>query len=380
MLVSVLINNYNYGEFLKECIDSVVNQSYSNIEIVVYDDGSRDDSLTLLKEYKDKITLIAKENYGKSPNINQMNAIYRAFLEAKGDIILLLDSDDYFKKDKVEKVVNVFKENPEIEIVQHLLEEVDRKGKARNSIVPILKKVGNHKDYILTNSSLSHLFVPTSGLAFKKTFLDKALPLKEDEATNLWADTRLMLLGAITTKIINLYEPLTCYRQHGNNNFGGIGDFSTHQKYLKELFEYYNKITENNNLMTIEFTEQSFLENTIFFEMIDMNEINSFFIDEANKAFEYWIWGAGEAGQSVYHALRNRKFSIIGFIDNDQKKQGQMIMGQKVHSPEDIVFSDNIKILVSPYHAYENITDELKKYALNEGKNFISPYKKKILY
>jgi len=370
MKVSVLINNYNYGKFLKECIDSVLNQSYSNIEIVVYDDGSRDDSQKVLKEYEDKITLIAKKNYGKSPNLNQMNAIYKAYLEAKGDIVFLLDSDDYFKKDKVEKVVNVFKEDSEVEIVQHPLEEVDRKGKSRNSIVPVLKKVSDHKEYILTNNSLSHLFVPTSGLAFKKEFLDRVLPLREDNSIHLWADTRLMLLGAITTKIINLYEPLTCYRQHGNNNFGGIGDFLTHQKYLKELFEYYNKIAKEYDLMTIEFTEQLFLEGTIFFEMIDVNKVNSFL------ANEYWIWGAGEAGQSVYYALRNHKFSICGFIDSDPKKQGHIIMGQKVISPNDIAFSDSIKILVSPYHAYKNIADVLKKHNLIEGKNFIAPYKK----
>ncbi len=366
--VSVLINNYNYGEFLKECIDSVLNQSYSNIEIVVYDDGSRDNSQVLLKEYEDNITLIAKRNYGKSPNVNQMNAIYKAFKEAKGDIVFLLDSDDYFKKDKVEKIVNVFEENTDIEIVQHPLEEVDRNGKSRNSIVPVLKKVSNHKEYILTNKSISHLFVPTSGLAFKKTFLDRVLPLKEDNSIHLWADTRLMLLGAITTKIINLYEPLTCYRQHGNNNFGGIGDFTTHQKYLKELFEFYNKIAEENDLMTIEYTEQLFLESTIFFEMIDINKVNSFLINE------YWIWGAGEAGQSVYHALRNHKYGMMGFIDSDPKKQGYVIMGQKVISPNDIVFSDNIKILVSPYHAYENIAELLKKHTLIEEEHFISPY------
>lgn len=83
MLVSVLINNYNYEDFIVQCVDSVLNQTYKDIEIIVYDDGSTDHSLEKLSQYSD-IKVISKANHGKSNNLNQMNAVYQAYLHSKG--------------------------------------------------------------------------------------------------------------------------------------------------------------------------------------------------------------------------------------------------------------------------------------------------------
>ncbi|NEQ67311.1 MAG: glycosyltransferase, partial [Symploca sp. SIO2D2] len=60
-LVSILINNYNYGRFLSEAIDSALKQSYSNIEVIVVDDGSTDNSQEIIKSYGEKIVPILKQ-------------------------------------------------------------------------------------------------------------------------------------------------------------------------------------------------------------------------------------------------------------------------------------------------------------------------------
>ena len=99
ILVSVLIANYNNAKFIKDCIKSVKKQTYTNIEIIFFDDCSHDNSLNEIKKFP-KIKIISNNMRGKFGSFNQMNAYVKAFKESRGDIIFLLDSDDFFSKKK----------------------------------------------------------------------------------------------------------------------------------------------------------------------------------------------------------------------------------------------------------------------------------------
>src|SRR4051812_7574018 len=94
-LVSIIINNYNYRRFLREAIDSALQQNYQRIEVVVVDDGSTDGSREVIRGYGDRIIAVLKANGG------QGSAINAGFAAAHGDIICLEDSDDFFLPDKV---------------------------------------------------------------------------------------------------------------------------------------------------------------------------------------------------------------------------------------------------------------------------------------
>ena len=98
-LVSVVISNYNGGKYLKEAIDSVLNQSYSNLELIVVDDGSTDDSKKILLSYQDQRlrTLFLEENQQVCLATN------KGLRMVNGDYIARLDSDDIWKADKLEK-------------------------------------------------------------------------------------------------------------------------------------------------------------------------------------------------------------------------------------------------------------------------------------
>ena len=111
--VSVLIANYNNQHYLKECIDSIQKQTYKNIEIIFHDDFSSDNSVKNVNKYKN-IKLIKNQKRGKYGAYNQMNAYVRAFKKSKGDIVCLLDSDDFFTKDKIKNVVNILLNNKKI--------------------------------------------------------------------------------------------------------------------------------------------------------------------------------------------------------------------------------------------------------------------------
>ncbi|KIL49931.1 glycosyltransferase [Jeotgalibacillus soli] len=374
MHASVLINNYNYGRFLDDCIESVLQQTYPNIEIVVYDDGSTDESLTVLNKYKDQITIISKPNYGKTPNINQMNAVYQAFLKSSGDIIFLLDSDDIFHHEKIEKAIKIFEGDPNVDTLQHPLIEMNGVGQLADRIIPVFKKVDDYKEYIFSSQNLFHLFVPTSGLVFKREILGELLPLEEDDLSTMYVDTRLMLLSVLKGCIQTIEEPLSYYRIHGSNNSSKIGDVKVHQQYTEELYKYFNKVSTENGGGQIVFNNFRFLESTFFYPLINIIKINAFFGSEETE-HERWIWGAGEAGQTVLHSLKHEKHLFKGFIDMDPQKQQAIVMDKKVNHPEDILLLKNTKILVSPYHAYKEISGYLRSIGLVEGLNFISPYR-----
>lgn len=375
MLASVLINNYNYGRYLEHCIESVLQQTYREIEIIVYDDGSTDGSLDVLNKYKDQITLIQKVNYGKTPNINQMNAVHQAFLKSNGDVIFLLDSDDAFHNRKIEEVMNVLYEYPNIDTVQHPMSEMDGEGQVLDVVRPVIKQVTNYINYIASTSSLFHLFVPTSGLVFRRSLLEKLLPLKEDNLSTICVDTRLMLHSALIGKIKTLNEPYAYYRIHGSNTFKKINEAKVYQQYTNELYQFFNVISQECGHKEIEFNMNQYLENTFFYSLIDV-EKNIQFLKNDSLVGECWIWGAGEAGQSIYYSLTNEGQTIEGFIDTNPQKKNTTVLGRKVLSPEEMVFSTKTKILVSPYYAYEQIAEYLKSIGLTEGINYSYPYKK----
>lgn len=371
---SVLINNYNYGRYLDHCIKSVLEQTYGDVEIIVYDDGSTDKSLSILEKYNEQITTIQKENYGQAPNINQMNAVHQAFLKSTGEVVFLLDSDDAFHHKKVEEVMKVFQINTEVDAIQHPMYEMDGDGHVKDVVRPVLKRVDDYKNYIQSTNSLFHLFVPTSGLAFKRSLLNELLPLEEDNLSTICVDIRLMLYSALIGTIKTIHEPLGYYRIHGTNVFKRIGNLKIHQQYESELYHFFNTISKEYGLKEVEFDTVSYLENTFFYPLLD-KEKNIRFINNVDNDGECWIWGAGEAGQTVLHSLRDEAHRIEGFIDADPQKQHVTVMGKKVFAPEEIIYSGKLKVLVSPYHVYEVISSQLKSKGLIQDLNYISPYK-----
>ena len=114
-LISVIIAVYNPGKYLKACLDSLVNQTYKNLEIILVDDGSTDNSLEICKEYAEKDSRIIvhhKENSGVSSTRNLGIRL------AHGDYFSFIDSDDYLDLDTYEYLVNLINTH-NVDIVNH---------------------------------------------------------------------------------------------------------------------------------------------------------------------------------------------------------------------------------------------------------------------
>src|SRR5882757_8265902 len=101
-LVSVIINNYNYGRFLGAAIGSALDQDHPAVEVVVVDDGSTDDSRAIIAGYGDRLVAVLKHNGG------QGSAFNAGVAASRGEILCFLDADDWFLPGKLRRVVEVF--------------------------------------------------------------------------------------------------------------------------------------------------------------------------------------------------------------------------------------------------------------------------------
>src|SRR5258705_13856552 len=103
-LASVIVNNYNYARFLREAIDSALDQTYRNTEVIVVDDGSTDGSREIIASYGDRIVPVLKQNGGQNSALNAGLSLSR------GNVILFLDSDDVLLPTAVEAALEAFAE------------------------------------------------------------------------------------------------------------------------------------------------------------------------------------------------------------------------------------------------------------------------------
>lgn len=144
-LISIIIPCYNDGQYIEQSVNSALNQTYLNKEVIVVDDGSNDDTKAVLKKLELKITkLITQENQGQSTARNV------GINDANGEYILILDSDDYYEPTFCEKAIAVFLNKKETKIVTCQVNLLFENG----SKVIHTPEGGSISNFIFTNAAL----------------------------------------------------------------------------------------------------------------------------------------------------------------------------------------------------------------------------------
>ena len=149
-IITTYYNSVKLGDFVKKSMECLLNQTYQNIEFVCVHDGSPDDTLSQLKEYQEKdsrIIIIDKSNEGTAQYAKAAGQDV-----ASGEYIMLFDHDDTMSLDAVEKAVNKFQENPNLDMVGFIVKTIYANGKIRsikNLDIP-LQKIGDFRDRTLT--------------------------------------------------------------------------------------------------------------------------------------------------------------------------------------------------------------------------------------
>ena len=210
-LVTIAINNYNYGQFLGSAIDSALSQTYAPIEIVVVDDGSTDNSREIIASYQDQIVPILKENGG------QASAFNAGLAASRGQIICLLDADDVFLPHKVAEIVKVFEQQPEVGWCFHRLKLVDTKT---GELIRISPGIDSQICDFRQQSQKGNIVGPTpatSGLCFRRSLLEQILPMPE--IIRITSDNYVKFLAMALSKGYFLNQPLVIQNIHGDNAF-----------------------------------------------------------------------------------------------------------------------------------------------------------------
>lgn len=217
-LVSVIINCHNGQKYLADCINSVLNQSYKNLEIIFWDNCSSDESLKIINNFKDK--RIRKFRSTKFLKLYKSRNL--AINKSRGRYITFCDTDDLWVKDKITKQVSLVNKNKKIKIIYsnyYILNEINKKK--------YLKHIQNLPSGKITQSLLNDYVV-----GILTVFIDRKILKKNlfNSNYNIIGDFDLFIRLSTKYKFYSIQQPLAFYRVHLNN-------FSTTRKniYISEL-------------------------------------------------------------------------------------------------------------------------------------------------
>lgn len=210
-LVSIIVGNYNYDRFIAKALDSALNQTYKNIEVIVVDDGSTDGSRSIISSYGDRVIPVFKENGGQPSNYNA------GFAASHGQIICFLDSDDLFLPNKIERIVQIFETHELVDWCFHSLELIDE----NENPLPWTTTVNYptcESDYRgrLQAGRIPPNLPPSPCLCFRRSLLDKILPMPTTQSMP-GSDHYVKFMAVALSKGFVLNEALTLQRIHGKN-------------------------------------------------------------------------------------------------------------------------------------------------------------------
>jgi len=202
---SILICNYNYGAYVGAAIESALAQTWPQVEVIIVDDGSTDESREVISRYP-AVTAIFQENQG------QCATIRRALEAATGDLVITLDSDDELLPQTCERVAALWVEG--IVALQYRLETfgmVDHPGETLPRY-PFIE--GDVARYFLETGSM--IYPPASGNAFDRHFVERVFAVSQNmiEASH---DIWMCLSAALLGKVVSTDEVLGRYRIHATN-------------------------------------------------------------------------------------------------------------------------------------------------------------------
>tara|TARA_B100001057_G_scaffold299051_1_gene299185 strand:+ start:2129 stop:2899 length:771 start_codon:yes stop_codon:yes gene_type:complete len=237
MKASIIIDNYNNAKFIEDCINSINAQTYKNIEIIFFDDNSKDNSIEIVKKFEN-IKIIENNVQTKFGSLNQINAFKKGIEVSTGDIIFFLDSDDYFHQTKVEKIINLFSTNNDKMIIYDF-----------PIILKNTKKIYQKKINKFFKTYWGYIH-PTSCISIRKQFINKVFESTlNDDYIDIWFDLRVLLFSKYLHSYETINENLTYYRQTDENVSSKFKKFSKNWwDRRNQAHDYFFDFIKSNNL------------------------------------------------------------------------------------------------------------------------------------
>ena len=231
-LVSVIMPTYNHAKFIGEAIDSVLNQTYKNFELIIIDNYSKDNTEKIVASYNDE-----RINYLKFKN-NGVIAASRNYgiKHSRGEYIAFLDSDDMWLPEKLEKQISVFRVSNEIAMLYTRLKTIEG-DVISNRILP---ENGKYKSGSIFKSIYLWNFIACSSVMVKRSVLDQVGLFNTDpnliavEDADLWLRIALKHIIKCTDDL-----PLLIYRIHSQSISQGFMQRTKRSIRLRKRYKKY---------------------------------------------------------------------------------------------------------------------------------------------
>ena len=221
-LVSVVVTSYNYAQFIGETIESLLAQTYKNIEIIVVDDGSKDNSVEIIKDYQSRYDSVHLLTHPGGENRGLKASMMLAVQAAKGEYIAFCESDDYLATENIKKKIDVINTYEDVAIISNDI-KVFGEGEGVKVRQKYLDVVGKYvvEGGFDVDTSFSPFFncVPT----FSCVMIKKSVLMSLDFNTPIpgWLDFWLYRQIFASHKLFYVSEKLTFWRQHESMNAQG---------------------------------------------------------------------------------------------------------------------------------------------------------------
>jgi len=272
MKITIITPSFNQGQFLEITIQSVLNQQYSDLEYMIFDGGSSDNSVEIIEKYKDKLIYWeSKKDRGQS------HAINKGFAKATGDIVTWLNSDDQLTPNTLQKVSQYFEENPDIAFL-HGKTLLIKEPKA--DFEQGISKGAEDKE--LTYKCLAGLPFPQPSAFFRKSMIDEFGLL--NEGYHYGMDYDFFLQMSLNYNSLKVNDILSKYLLHQNSK-----TVSQSAVFAKDYALIFSKLLRSFSFTTNLIQQMTDLG--IYAEGNDAYKIGkNFTISDLQKAFCYNLY------------------------------------------------------------------------------------------
>ena len=256
---SIIIPVYNIEQYIKECLDSVFNQSFKDFEVIVVNDGTKDNSMDIVKNYNVKI--IKKKNKGLSSARNHGVQL------AKGKYILFLDSDDYLEKDTLKEIHKSLKNNPDI--VRFQIQEINENHKITKFKEEPFNNLSGEEAF---KKIVNYHFVENAWCyAIKRSYyLQGKYMFKEG---TIHEDFGLIPLVIIKAPIVNSINYIGYNYRIRNGSIMNNNDYEKTKKKVNDFYAHYKYLVEEIDKTKINSKIfKSFIANSLLIKICELNK------------------------------------------------------------------------------------------------------------
>lgn len=364
ILISVIVPIYNTSKYLDRCMQSIISQTVKNIEIILIDDGSTDNSLAICKEYEKMYKNIRVYH---QKNLGQGAARNIGIVKARGKYIGFVDSDDYIDKNMYKYMLGLA-ENNELDIVCCKYERVFSNEDVFKAIeINKTNKLKVGKENLIKSFLLNEISASPCDKVFRKEFLlNNNIMFPEG---SYYEDIYMILSSVYYSNTLILNET-AFYKYFKRINSTTLLSDERHLSDLyKQIKNCYNFIYKNYDYkkFSIELKSSKFLYNNMILKLLkDLNkEIKAerFFEKLPKKLI---IFGASAAGGLIKYFCDIFNIEVLFFCDNSEPKWGNKLEQKTIIQPKQLLNLVNMEygIYIASMH-YKEIYIQLSEFGLD---------------